>query len=149
RPRVGDGAGGRPVLAVGHARPGARHRAGPAADRGVAAAAPVGRAALPAPRERRRAVAVGVAGVMQQSNTFNPPRTHRRAFAAQGLSFGPALVEEWRDAHHEVGGFLESAQALGFEPVPLVMAWATPAGPVTDDVFDEVTGRLVEALRRE
>ena len=34
----------------------------------------------------------------------------------------------------------------GFEPVPLLMAWATPAGPVTDAAFDDVTGRLVDAL---
>ena len=30
-------------------------------------------------------------------------------------------------------------RAEGFEPVPLLMAWATPSGPVTDDVFDEIT----------
>ena len=92
---------------------------------------------------------IGIAGFMHESNTFNPLRTDRAAFAAQGLSFGPALLDEWRDAHHEVGGFIESAAALGFEPMPLLMAWATPAGPVSDDVFDEITGRLVEGLRRE
>jgi microcystin degradation protein MlrC len=92
---------------------------------------------------------IGVAGFMHESNTFNPLPTGRAAFVEQGLSFGPALLGEWRDAHHEVGGFLESAAALGFEPVPLLMGWATPSGPVTADAFDEITGRLVEALRRE
>src|SRR5204862_543603 len=91
---------------------------------------------------------VAVAGFMHESNTFNPLRTDRAAFAAQSLLFGDDLLREWRDAHHEVGGFLESAQALGFEPVPLLMAWATPAGPVAADVFDEITGRLVDGLRR-
>src|SRR3954454_14728028 len=92
---------------------------------------------------------VALAGFMHESNTFSPVRTDRAAFAAQSLSFGPALLEEWREAHHEVGGFIESAPALGFEAVPLLMAWATPSGPVTDDVFEEITGRLVEGLRRE
>src|SRR5262249_18822605 len=92
---------------------------------------------------------MAIAGFMHESNTFNPLRTDRAAFAAQSLLFGDELVREWRDAHHEVGGFLEAAQTLGFEPVPLLMAWATPAGPVTADVFDEVTGRLVDGLRRE
>src|SRR5262249_23813634 len=101
----------------------------------------------PLPAERN-AMRIAIAGFMHESNTFNPLRTDRAAFAAQSLSFGPALLDEWRDAHHEVGGFLEAALKEGFEPVPLVMAWATPSGPVADAVFDDVTGHLVAELRR-
>jgi microcystin degradation protein MlrC len=91
---------------------------------------------------------IAIAGFMHESNTFNPLCTDRAAFAAQSLTYGPALLDEWRDAHHEVGGFLEAAPVEGFKPVPLVMAWAMPAGPVADDVFDEVTGAIVERVRR-
>jgi microcystin degradation protein MlrC len=97
----------------------------------------------PAPRPR-----IAVAGFMHESNTFNPLRTDRAAFAAQSLTFGPTLLDEWRDAHHEVGGFLEAAAAEKFEPLPVCMAWATPAGPVTDDVFEEVTDRIIQDVRR-
>jgi microcystin degradation protein MlrC len=90
---------------------------------------------------------IAVAGFMHESNTFNPLRTDRAAFAAQSLTFGPGLVEEWQDAHHEVGGFLGAAKAEGFEAVPVLMAWATPSGPVTDAVFEEITARLVDGLR--
>jgi microcystin degradation protein MlrC len=92
---------------------------------------------------------LAVAGFLHESNTFNPLRTGRAAFAAQALHFGSALLAEWRDAHHEVGGFLEAADAEGFEPVPLVMATATPSGPVADEVLDEVTGHLIDRLRAE
>jgi microcystin degradation protein MlrC len=92
---------------------------------------------------------LAIAGFMHESNTFNPLRTDRAAFAAQGLTFGPALLDEWRDAHHEVGGFLEAARVEGFEPVPILMAWATPSGPVTAAVFEEITAALIEGLRRE
>jgi microcystin degradation protein MlrC len=91
---------------------------------------------------------IAVAGFMHESNTFNPLRADRAAFAAQSLTSGPALLDEWRDAHHEVGGFLEAADLEGFEPLPLVMAWATPSGPVTDGVFEEVTASLIDGLRR-
>src|SRR5947209_8522702 len=91
---------------------------------------------------------IAIAGFMHESNTFNPLRTDRAAFAAQSLTFGPALLDEWRQAHHEVGGFIEAATVEGFEPVPLVMAWATPSGPVVDAVLDEVTGHIVAELRR-
>ena len=33
--------------------------------------------------------------------------------------------------------------------VPLVMAWATPAGRVTDDLFEEVVGTIIDGLKRE
>jgi microcystin degradation protein MlrC len=91
---------------------------------------------------------VAVAGFMHESNTFNPLRTDRAAFTAGSLTFGPALLDEWREAHHEVGGFLEAAAGEDFEPVPLVMAWATPSGPVTDDVLDEITGAIIDGVRR-
>jgi microcystin degradation protein MlrC len=92
---------------------------------------------------------LAVAGFMHESNTFNPLRTGRAAFAAQSLTFGAALLDEWRDAHHEVGGFLEAADTEGFEPLPLVMAWATPSGPVEDAVLDEITTYLIAKLRED
>lgn len=91
---------------------------------------------------------IAIAGFMHESNTFNPLCTDRAAFAAQCLAFGPALLDEWRDAHHEVGGFIEAAGIEGFEPVPIVMAWAIPSGPVADAVLDEVTGYLIAELER-
>src|SRR5438552_6386512 len=92
---------------------------------------------------------IAVAGFMHESNTFNPLRTDRAAFAAQSLTFGTALVEEWRDAHHEVGGFLSGISANGDEPVPICMAWATPSGPVVDAVLDEVTDGMIQAVKRQ
>lgn len=47
-----------------------------------------------------------------------------------GRTRGPARRSpRWGEAHHEVGGFLEAARSLGFEPVPTLMAWATPGRP--------------------
>jgi microcystin degradation protein MlrC len=90
---------------------------------------------------------IAIAGFMHESNTFNPLLTDRAAFVAQSLTSGADLLDEWRDAHHEVGGFIEAATIEGFEAVPLLMAWATPSGPVTDAVFDEITARLGDLLR--
>jgi microcystin degradation protein MlrC len=90
---------------------------------------------------------IAIAGFLHESNTFNPMLTDRVAFEAQSLTSGGDLIDEWRDAHHEVGGFLEAARVEGFEPLPLLMASATPAGPVSDAVFDEISGRLCDLLR--
>jgi microcystin degradation protein MlrC len=64
------------------------------------------------------------------------------------LTLGAGLVDEWRDAHHEIGGFIEGVQKLGADLVPLVMACATPSGPVDADIFDEVISHLVQGLER-
>jgi microcystin degradation protein MlrC len=103
----------------------------------------------PGRRFWRLIMRIGIAGFMHESNTFNPIKADRAAFAAQRLTFGSVLLDEWRDAHHEVGGFIEAAGRLGFEAVPLLMAWATPSGPVTDDVFNEVTGYLCGELQKQ
>src|SRR5262249_3847707 len=92
---------------------------------------------------------IAVAGFMHESNTFNRQRTDRAAFQAQSLAFGPARLDEWREAHHEVGGFLTAIAADHDEPVPIVMAWATPGGPVVDSVLDEVATHLITELRRQ
>lgn len=92
---------------------------------------------------------IAIAGILHESNTFNPLPTDRAAFAAQSLAFGRDLVGEWRDAHHEIGGFLEAAKVEGFEPLPLLVAAAVPAGPVTDAVFDELTRDLTDRLCRD
>ena len=92
---------------------------------------------------------IALAGFMHESNTFNPIRTDRAAFEAQSLIYGPALLDEWREAHHEMGGFIDAANTEGFTPLPIVMAWATPSGPVADAVFEEVTCRIIEELQRQ
>jgi microcystin degradation protein MlrC len=56
---------------------------------------------------------IAIAGFMHESNTFNPIKADRPAFQAQSLMFDPRLLDEWRDAHHEVGGFIEAVVAQG------------------------------------
>jgi microcystin degradation protein MlrC len=92
---------------------------------------------------------VAVGGIMHESNTFNQRLTTRRDFEQASLTAGADLVHTWKDAHHEVGGFLEGAGRFGLTRVPTVMAWATPSGPVDDSVIDEVTDRIATACRVE
>ncbi|GIW81646.1 MAG: microcystinase C [Gemmatales bacterium] len=92
---------------------------------------------------------VAIAGIMHESNTFLKIPTGRREFEAGSFTQGQALIDVWRDAHHEMGGFIEGAGRFRFEAVPVVMAWATPGGPVEDSVMDEVVAAIVHACRSE
>jgi microcystin degradation protein MlrC len=91
---------------------------------------------------------IAVGGIMHESNTFADLPTDRRRFEEGSVTRGDALALAWRDAHHEVGGFFEGAERFGFDVAPTVMAWATPAGPVEDDVIDEVVEEIVDGCRR-
>ncbi len=92
---------------------------------------------------------IAVGGIMHESNTFASKPTDRADFVAGSLTCGEAMIPVWREAHHEMGGFLAGAERSGFTPVPTTMAWATPAGPVADEVVDEVVSAILDACRRE
>jgi microcystin degradation protein MlrC len=57
------------------------------------------------------------------------------------------MVPVWREAHHEVGGFIGAADQCGFDIVPIAMAAATPSGPVTDEFFEHMCDVLVTGCR--
>lgn len=86
---------------------------------------------------------IAIGGIMHESNTFAPQSADRQRFEEGSLTTGDAMLPVWQDAHHEMGGFIAGANTYGYELIPTVMAWATPAGPVTDDVLDEVTSAII------
>lgn len=90
---------------------------------------------------------IAVGGFMHESNTFSKAPADFDRFREGSLTYGAALVPVWRDAHHEVGGFLDGAERYGYDVVPLAMAWATPSGPVTDALFEHVADALVTGVR--
>jgi microcystin degradation protein MlrC len=93
-------------------------------------------------------IRIAVGGLMHESNTFAATKTDRSAFAASGLDHGDGIVARWGQAYHEVGGFFEAARVDGFEAVPTLMGWATPAGPLTKDCYRELTDALLHSIER-
>jgi microcystin degradation protein MlrC len=87
---------------------------------------------------------IAIGGIMHESNTFAPLPADRQRFEEGSLARGKALLDVWREAHHEMGGFIAGSEAIGYEAVPTVMAWATPSGPVDDEVLDEVVAEIAE-----
>lgn len=90
---------------------------------------------------------IAVAGFMHESNTFAPLPADLNRFREGSLTYGDAVIPIWQDAHHEVGGFIEGATRFGYEAVPVAMAWATPAGPVSDEFFTHFTDALATGLK--
>lgn len=90
---------------------------------------------------------VGLVGLMHESNTFLPGVTTLADFQLHGLLEGDALVERYRNAHHEVGGFLDGLAAAGIEVVPIYMTQAVPGGVITEAAAQALVSGLLAATR--
>lgn len=89
-----------------------------------------------------------IAGFLHESNTFNPQITDRAAFAAQYWKTGPEILADWRGGAHEISGFIDACETDGVETLPILMATATPSGPVEDAVLEEAADILCSELKR-
>lgn len=89
---------------------------------------------------------IAIGGLMHESNTFAASRADLAAFREGGLEVGEGIARRWGEAHHEVGGFFEAARLTGFEPVPTLMGWAWPCGPLLAQTYEELSDRLIQAI---
>ena len=87
---------------------------------------------------------LAIAGIMHESNTFSDAPTDAAAFSQTHAS---NMIKRWEEAHHEISGFIQGATEYDYTIYPTFMASATPAGPVTDDVFDRSTEILIQHLK--
>jgi microcystin degradation protein MlrC len=93
---------------------------------------------------------VGIAGIMHESNSFNPAKTTVADFEGmRGTTrlTGRDLLMSLRKASTEVSGYLEGADAEKFDVHAGYLASATPKGPLTKDTFDTLVTRLVTSLK--
>ncbi len=90
---------------------------------------------------------IAIGGIMHESNTFSAVRTDRAAFESGRLVFGDDILKVWGETHHEVGGFIQGASVYGYALHPTLMASATPSGPVTDDVLNELVSELIRRIQ--
>jgi microcystin degradation protein MlrC len=87
---------------------------------------------------------IGVASIVQETNTFSPTRTTIDDFAAHRIFRGREL-RELVGVNTEAGGAIAAIERRGAVAVPLVKAWAMSGGPITAATLDE----LCRILRAE
>jgi microcystin degradation protein MlrC len=84
-------------------------------------------------------VRVGIAAFSQESNSFAPAFTRTEDFE---IRIGRDLVGSYSGTNTELGGFLGSCQERRWAIVPIFSAWATSGGPLSNNCFEDVAGRL-------
>ena len=84
---------------------------------------------------------VGLVSFAHESNSFNPNPTTSPMFKQGGLLFGNDIIHEWSGSKHEIAGMIEQSGAGDTQIVPLVSAWAMPAGPLEAGNIRRDSGR--------
>ena len=89
---------------------------------------------------------VGVAGFLHESNTFLGIPTQYSDFVAASLTRGPALIERWKGAHHELGGFVDGLADAGVNIAPLFATFAVPGGTLSAECYERIATELLADL---
>lgn len=91
---------------------------------------------------------IAIGGLIHESSTCVDTQTTRRNFEQdRGIYRGQELLECYRGTNVCTGGFLEGAEQLGFEPVPLLRAAAFPGGVICRQDYEELKAEFLELLR--
>jgi microcystin degradation protein MlrC len=87
-----------------------------------------------------------LAMMKHETNTFSPIPTDLQRFRDWGLHEGAAVAEAYVGTNHPLGAYLDLAREAGAQVVTPIAAEAMPSGPVQKDVYDTITGRILDAL---
>lgn len=75
---------------------------------------------------------VGVASIIQETNTFSANQSTMQDFEIQGIWLGADVAAKSQGLNIEVAGSLERLHRHGLEAIPLVRAWAMSGGVLLD-----------------
>ena len=85
--------------------------------------------------------------ISHETSTFTPVPTTRESYGERfGFLRGQQILQTFRDSNTPIGGFIEGADAYGFELVPTIVAEPHPSGPTPRTLFDEILGELLAGI---
>lgn len=93
---------------------------------------------------------IAVAGFQHETNTFAPSMARYEHFINGGgfpaMTRGEAMLA-FRDINIPAGGFIQTAEGLGYELVPIMWTAATPSAHVERDTFERICDEIVAGLQ--
>ena len=89
---------------------------------------------------------VAIGGISHESSTFTNVATTLDSFRERSYLHGAAIVERFTGVNTPIGGFIEGAEAHGFEAVPTMLAEAFPSAPTPRPIFDRLVGELLNGI---
>ncbi len=94
---------------------------------------------------------VAIAGFLHETNTFAPSKTPYEAFIHGGghpfMTRGRAIVETIRDMNWATAGFLDVAEAKGWQIAPTVWCAASPSAQVETEAYERISKIIVAGIK--
>ncbi|HEY4985070.1 MAG TPA: M81 family metallopeptidase, partial [Bradyrhizobium sp.] len=93
---------------------------------------------------------IAVGGFLHETNTFAPTKATYADFLHGGgwptMARGADVLRVMRNINVGLAGFIEQAEAFGWELVPLLSCGASPSAHVTRDAFERIVTAMVEGI---
>jgi microcystin degradation protein MlrC len=102
-------------------------------------------------------IRIGYGRIAQETNALSPVKTEFADFTSTHYLEGTDLARACSRFGHEAKGWLRKAELKGFleaakkkgdvQAIPLLSAWAVPAGPLSRACYEELEARLIASLK--
>src|SRR4051812_43976382 len=93
---------------------------------------------------------IAVGAFLHETNTFAPTKASYDDFVHGGgwpsMAQGTDVLKIMRNINSGLAGFVEQAEARGWELVPTISCGASPSAHVTEDAFERITKVIVDGI---
>ena len=93
---------------------------------------------------------IAVGAFLHETNTFAPTKATYEDFVHGGgwpaMTQGAAVLKSMRKMNAGLAGFVEEAEAKGWDLVPTISCGASPSAHVTKDAFERITKVMVDGI---
>jgi microcystin degradation protein MlrC len=94
---------------------------------------------------------IAVGGFLHETNTFAPTKATYDDFVHGGgwpaMAQGPDVLKTMRNINVGLAGFVEQAEANGWETVPTISCGASPSAHVTRDAFERIVKVMIDGIK--
>src|SRR5580692_9764328 len=94
---------------------------------------------------------IAVGGFLHETNTFAPTKATYDDFVHGGgwpaMAQGPDVLKVMRHINVGLAGFVEAAEANGWEMVPTISCGASPSAHVTEDAFERIVKVIIDGIK--
>src|SRR5229473_3087143 len=94
---------------------------------------------------------IAVGGFLHETNTFAPTKATYDDFVHGGgwpaMAMGTDVLKVMRNINVGLAGFVEQAEAQGWEMVPTISCGASPSAHVTRDAYERIAGVIVDGIK--
>jgi microcystin degradation protein MlrC len=93
---------------------------------------------------------IAVGGFLHETNTFAPTKATYDDFVHGGgwpaMAFGAGVLKTMRHINVGLAGFVEAAEARGWELVPTISCGASPSAHVTSDAYERIVKVMIDGI---